>query len=166
MTQTLAAADLHPVYADLVARLTPGDLPDQRAPLPHEARLNTALHALRAVADRHQPVVVDGWVICAGCTPEWAMPDEGTDAMWVDAIYPCPTIRDIVGDHGYGLAIRDTDWAEANVAMLRALGHSDAQVTQAAVLAAARAEDAPIYAEVAVQWPTGTEPTDRQEDPA
>ncbi len=162
---TVTAADLHPVYGDLVARLTPGDLPDHRALLPHEARLRMALSALTAVVAEHAPTVAGRWVVCAGCTGQF-VPDEDTDAMWVDAIVPCRTLRAIVGDHGYGLAIRDADWAAANTAMLRAAGRSDTQVTQAAVLAAVRAEDAPIYAEIAEQWPTGTEPTDRTETPA
>lgn len=162
-TETVTAADLHPVYADLVRRITPGDLPDHRALLPHEARLRTALAALSAVVAEHQPAVVDGWVICAGCA-RGVTPGGHAAAMFADAIVPCPTLRAICD--AYGLAISDADWADGNAAMLRAFGRSDAQVTQAAVLAAARAEDAPIYAEIAGQWPTGTEPTDRTETPS
>jgi hypothetical protein len=163
MTMTIAVPD-HPVHVDLVRRFTPPDPPPDRALLPHEIRERLAVSALGLTVARHGPVVVGGWVVCAGCTRLVAVPDDER-AVWADAVYPCPTVRDIVGDHGYGLAIHDTDWADANTAMLRATGRSDAQVTQAAVLAAARAEDVPIYRDVAGLWPTGTEPTDEQETP-
>ncbi len=162
--RTVTAAALHPVYAGLAARFTPGEPPSGRALLPNEARLRTALATLSLVVAEHHPVVVDGWVICAGCA-RGVTPGGHLAAMFADAIYPCPTIRDIVGDHGYGLVVRDTDWAAANAAMLRATGHSDTQIRQAAVLAAARAEDAPIWAGLAECWPTGTNP-DEQETPS
>jgi hypothetical protein len=160
MTRTVTVRP-HPAHAELVARFTPDDLPDDRAPLPHEMRLRIALNALHAVVTRHQPEVSDGWVVCADCAQ--GVPPEGHPAaMWANAIYPCPTIRDIVGDHGYGLAIRDADWAAGNTAMLRASGRSCSEVTQAAVLAAATAEDAPIWASLTEPTP----PTDEQETPA
>lgn len=113
---TVTTEQLHPAYGELVRRFTTADLPDHRAPLPHEIRERLALSALLRVVQLHEPSFIGNWVLCSECASiAWPLPSD-PKSMWSDVVYPCATVREIEEAYCLGL-----DWAAANETFLRAV---------------------------------------------